>query len=237
MTPSDQLVLFSEAQARALTDEVKADAAALWAKLLRLYEGGAHTVLGYSSWANYCAAEFDYGRRTAYRLLDAAWAADIVSNWTLPPPTNEAQARELVPLKEDEQAVVEVWRDLRAKHGDNVTAAKVRDAVDTRLRVDRLYEEGAIRRATTLDHNRELVRRAPRLADLNERYPTIVLDPPWDWGDENDVDQFGRARPTYATMPLEEIKAQPIPERAEPNAHLYLWITNRSLPKGFALLE
>ena len=66
---------------------------------------------------------------------------------------------------------------------------------------------------------------------------TLVIDPPWDWGDEGDVDQFGRATPTYATMPFDEIADTPFPEWAEPDAHLYLWITNRSLPKGFALLD
>ena len=41
----------SREQARALTDEVKADVIALWVKLLTLYEGGAHTALGYASWS------------------------------------------------------------------------------------------------------------------------------------------------------------------------------------------
>jgi N6-adenosine-specific RNA methylase IME4 len=68
-------------------------------------------------------------------------------------------------------------------------------------------------------------------------YAAVVMDPPWDWGDEGDADQFGRARPTYATMPINQIAALPVPEIAAPNAHLYLWITNRSLPKGFSLLE
>ena len=68
-------------------------------------------------------------------------------------------------------------------------------------------------------------------------YQTIVIDPPWDWGDEGDVNQFGRAKPTYATMPIDEIAALPVGEIADDNAHLYLWITNRSLPKGFALLD
>ncbi len=36
-------------EARQLTEEVKADAQRLWAKLLNRYEGGAHTALGYSS--------------------------------------------------------------------------------------------------------------------------------------------------------------------------------------------
>jgi N6-adenosine-specific RNA methylase IME4 len=85
--------------------------------------------------------------------------------------------------------------------------------------------------------NRQLLLQAPRLADLDETFPTVVLDPPWDWGDEGDIDQLGRATPTYATMPIDELATQPIDELAEPDAHLYLWITNRSLPKGFALLE
>ena len=70
-----------------------------------------------------------------------------------------------------------------------------------------------------------------------QRFATLVLDPPWDWGDEGDQDQLGRARPTYATMPLAEIAALPIAEIADQDAHMYLWITNRSLPKGFALLD
>ena len=64
-----------------------------------------------------------------------------------------------------------------------------------------------------------------------------MIDPPWDWGDEGDVDQLGRARPTYGTMTFDELLALPVGERADVDCHLYLWITNRSLPKGFALME
>jgi N6-adenosine-specific RNA methylase IME4 len=70
-----------------------------------------------------------------------------------------------------------------------------------------------------------------------QTFQTIVLDPPWDWGDEGDVDQFGRGRPTYQTMPIDELRDMPIADLATANAHIYLWITNRSLPKGFALLD
>src|SRR5512133_3331012 len=59
------------AEARLLTDEVRADATAMWEKLRLLYEGQAHVALGYSSWGDYCAAEFDVGSSQAYRLLDA----------------------------------------------------------------------------------------------------------------------------------------------------------------------
>ncbi len=73
-------------------------------------------------------------------------------------------------------------------------------------------------------------------------FATIVIDPPWDWNDEGDSDQLGRARPTYATLTLDQIRdfkvdGVPLGERADKDCHLYLWITNRSLPKGFALLE
>ena len=68
-------------------------------------------------------------------------------------------------------------------------------------------------------------------------YSTIVADPPWDWGDEGDQDQLGRARPIYETMSIGDLEALPVEQVSAPNAHLYLWITNRSLPKGFNLLN
>lgn len=95
------------------------------------------------------------------------------------------------------------------------------------------------KREVVREQNRELVRQAPPVAAIAKdvRYQTIVLDPPWDWGDEGDQDQMGRARPTYGTMTIDEIAALPIDKLADKNAHIYLWITNRSLPKGFDLLE
>lgn len=68
-------------------------------------------------------------------------------------------------------------------------------------------------------------------------FQTIVIDPPWDWGDEGDVNQFGRAKPDYSTMPIDEIEQLPISKIADDNCHLYLWVTNRSLPKAFRLIE
>lgn len=85
--------------------------------------------------------------------------------------------------------------------------------------------------------NRVIVQRAAPLAEVSARFATIVIDPPWDWGDEGDVDQMGRARPDYATMPYDTLLALPVSDKADTDCHLYLWITNRSLPKGFALLE
>jgi N6-adenosine-specific RNA methylase IME4 len=86
--------------------------------------------------------------------------------------------------------------------------------------------------------NRALVERtAPLETAPDMRYQAVVIDPPWDWGDEGDADQFGRARPVYQTINYGKLIDLPIGEQAADNAHLYLWITNRSLPKGFSLLE
>ena len=91
------VVRLSATEARRLTEEVKADAAALWAKLLSLYEGGAHTVLGYTSWGAYYEAEFGQTPSRGYQLLRAARVSEALAAGdectvvhSLP---NEAQAR------------------------------------------------------------------------------------------------------------------------------------------------
>lgn len=95
------------------------------------------------------------------------------------------------------------------------------------------------KREAVREQNRALVEQTKPVSVVasNTTYQTIALDPPWDWGDEGDADQFGRARPTYATMSIDQIAALPVASLAAKDAHIYLWITNRSLPKGFTLLE
>lgn len=85
--------------------------------------------------------------------------------------------------------------------------------------------------------NAVLVAEAPSIEAVSGVFSTIVIDPPWDWGDEGDCDQLGRARPTYQTLPMADLLALPVARLADDDCHLYLWITNRSLPKGFALLD
>ncbi len=68
---------------------------------------------------------------------------------------------------------------------------------------------------------------------------TIIIDPPWDFSEEGDVNVYGRTRPDYAQMSDEDIGALPLAELAAKDCHLYLWITNRSLltGKGWRLCE
>lgn len=118
--------------ARALTDEAKGDAAALWRKLLTLYEGEAHLALRFKSWAAYCEAEFDWSDATAYRLLQSARVVGQLPMGSSGP-TTERVARELVPvLKQAPERVPEVWGEVVELHGPEPTAAQVREVVQPR---------------------------------------------------------------------------------------------------------
>jgi N6-adenosine-specific RNA methylase IME4 len=90
--------------------------------------------------------------------------------------------------------------------------------------------------------NRKKVETTASVDNLDGRFSVLVLDPPWDPGDEGDGDTYGRANGDYAVMPIDAIRdlkvcGRPVADLADKDAHIYLWITNRSLPKGFALLE
>ncbi len=108
---------------------------------------------------------------------------------------------------------------------------------------DKATVTGALRavkekqREAKREQDRKAIAKAPDFASIKGRFATIAIDPPWDVKDESDVDQLGRGRPDYDTMPIADIKALPVGEKAAKDAHLYLWITNRSLPKGFDLLN
>lgn len=123
----------SPAAARALTDEVKRDAEALWGKLLDLYEGGAHLALGYRSWGDYFETEFGQSRTRGYEILAAGRVVESVRHGGLEPPTNERQARELVPLLDRPDDLREAWADANWQTNGAPTAATVRDVVRERL--------------------------------------------------------------------------------------------------------
>lgn len=76
------------------------------------------------------------------------------------------------------------------------------------------------------------------------RYRTIVADPPWQqgatghpntrgFGKHERRDQVRETAPPYPTMTLEEIRALPISDLAQRDAHLYLWTTQKFLEMSF----
>ena len=66
-----------------------------------------------------------------------------------------------------------------------------------------------------------------------KKWRTILADPPWD------ILQRGNngAIKHYNLMSLERIKAMPIADLAEDNAHCWLWVTNGTLRYGYDVLE
>jgi N6-adenosine-specific RNA methylase IME4/DNA-binding transcriptional regulator YhcF (GntR family) len=107
------------------------------------------------------------------------------------------------------------------------------------LQVKRELKEAA--REARREENRQKIAAVPEpekaSAVAEAKYATIVIDPPWDWGDEGDQDQLGRARPDYSTLSIDQLERLDVGGLADDDCHIYLWITNRSLPKGFRLLE
>ena len=86
----------------------------------------------HKTFEGYLDERWSMSRSRGYRLIDGARVAELVS--PMGDISNERQARELVPLFEDEAELVDVWRELKAEHGDRVTAEKVRTAVRQRLK-------------------------------------------------------------------------------------------------------
>ena len=65
------------------------------------------------------------------------------------------------------------------------------------------------------------------------RFRTILADPPWD------IQQKGArgAEMHYDLMSLAQIKAMPVADLAEDDAHLWLWVTNGTLRHGYDVAE
>jgi uncharacterized Zn finger protein (UPF0148 family) len=94
----------------------------------------------HGTFEDYCRERWGFTDRRARQLVATAGIGTMV------PVENERQARELLPVlrDEDEQAVVNAWRDAKATaeaHGKRITTKVVRNAVDRRVR--RLEREQA----------------------------------------------------------------------------------------------
>jgi hypothetical protein len=88
----------------------------------------------HGTFEDYCRERWSISRAHAYRQIEAAGVAAALSPVGDIP--SERVARELAPLRDDEAELVETWRDLRAEHGEKLTAEKVRAAVSDRLRME-----------------------------------------------------------------------------------------------------
>lgn len=230
---ADVLAPMTESEARAWRVQVGSVGNQLRIVLNEGYERGAWVALGYSNWTaciQDIADEYGLGERYIWKLHTANQIEKLLPNRAVGD-IPESQLRPLTGLPPETQRTV--WQQaVETAPNGKVTAAHVQSTVTQFKR-----EEQAQRHESERAQNAERVRSVARPEDLIGTFAAIMIDPPWDWGDEGDVNQFGRAKPRYATMPYEDILALPLAKLAAPNAHLYMWITNRSLPKGFALVD
>ena len=177
----EQLVTtqLDQAAARRLTDEIKADAASLWAKLLDAYEGDVHKALGYTSWGAYYEAEFGQdGSRGLQILRGARVLRALGSGEHVPLPASDRVARELAPTLQEAgpEAVQEKWAEVVEKHGPTPTAAQVRETVrnvEARLLPDVPRDE----RGDTVNRHGVHALSAQVQVKLNELYRLVVLTP------------------------------------------------------------
>lgn len=68
------------------------------------------------------------------------------------------------------------------------------------------------------------------------RFGTILLDPPWRYGDKLPGPKRGAVK-HYDVMTPGEIAALPIDELAAPDAHVYLWTTNSHVEDAYKILR
>ena len=76
------------------------------------------------------------------------------------------------------------------------------------------------------------------LSKANQRYSTILADPPWQF-----QNRTGKMAPEhkrllrYPTMELKEIMEMPVAKLAAARSHLYLWVPNALLQEGLKVME
>lgn len=111
--------------------------------------------------------------------------------------------------------IVEQAKAEARENDDIVSRSLVLNMVKDKNRAER-----EAKREDERQENAEKIEALSTPLEAQGLFQTIVIDPPWDWGDEGDVNQFGRAKPDYHTMPIEEIERLPVGEIADENCHL-----------------
>lgn len=112
-----RLVELEEVIDRGLAAFVEVGQALLEIRDSRLY------LESHATFEDYCRERWGRGRRWAYQLIEAAEVCAVAHI----EPVNEAQARELAPLRDEVELMAEAWQV--ATSNGPPTAAKVREAV------------------------------------------------------------------------------------------------------------
>ncbi len=85
---------------------------------------------GYESFERYCRERWQMSRPRAYELMGAAGVVEHLSAMAdTPAPASERVSRELLPLRDEPEALKEAWGEAVEQHGPEPTAAQVRAIV------------------------------------------------------------------------------------------------------------
>jgi hypothetical protein len=113
--PVTDLAALPTADLEAIVTRKLRDLVEVGTALKLLQERRAYLDRGYGSFGDYCRALWGFGRQYGYRLIAAVETTAALTvaigdtDAPPPPPANEAQARELAPLRKYPEALAEVW--------------------------------------------------------------------------------------------------------------------------------
>lgn len=104
-----------------------------------------------------------------------------------------------------------------------------------------MYTAGEIDRPQTTISDQlrgEVVASLDELLIAGRTFGTVVIDPPWSYGNQGTRGATSRAKKFhYHTMSLDALKALPIHALAAPNSHCHLWTTVAFQEASYALLR
>ena len=100
--------------------------------LLRIRDGRLYRET-HGTFEDYCRERWGFSRRNGYDLMRTAEVSSAVQDLAHEPPTPPREsARELAPLRDQPDAMGEVWTEAVNRHGPRPTARQVREVVQER---------------------------------------------------------------------------------------------------------
>lgn len=98
----------------------------------------------HDTFEDYCRERWRLGRSHAHRMIQAAEVASPIGDAGLPLPANEAQARELAPLRDQPELMTRAWRQAIDASGGKPTARMVSAVVNAIRQTARVEARGGL---------------------------------------------------------------------------------------------
>lgn len=151
----DDLEDMDVAEAEEITAAIRSTITATYVLLRRAHEGKAYKALGYETWKEYIAGEFDFSVQRSYQLLDLAKTVEVIESAT-PEGTDvsltEAQARD---IKRELPKITEQVREETAG-SDPIEASEIVDNIVDDAREQQKADEKTLAQKEKGKADREL---------------------------------------------------------------------------------